>query len=100
MTKNLFMEANSTLKGGKAELTFERLPYGFYAAILYHDENNNGKLDHLFFMPNEPLAFTNDWRLSLFSGMPSFEKLKFRFSSDSSSYKIEIKCCRYITVTT
>jgi uncharacterized protein (DUF2141 family) len=35
----------------KATVTFNALPYGDCAAILFHDENSNNILDHSFGMP-------------------------------------------------
>ncbi len=64
----------------EAVLTLENIPYGEYAAIIVHDINGNGVVDHKFGMPSEPLGYTNNWKLSLFSGMPSFDKLKFSHS--------------------
>ena len=71
-----------------AVLQVNDLPFGDYAAILYHDKNGNDKLDHRFFFPAEPLTFTNDWHLSLLSGMPNFEKLRFSFSATSDTVKL------------
>ena len=62
------------------------------AAILYHDQNSNGTLDHNFFrIPNEPMGFSNEWKLTLFSGMPNFSKLKFEYSEHKQDYKIDIE---------
>lgn len=86
-----FKTISAKIKDGKAKLVIENLPFGNYAAILYHDENANGILDHRFFMPAEPLTFTNSWEISLFSGLPDFEKLKFIFSADSSNQELRFK---------
>ena len=69
----------------------ENLPFGEYAAIIVHDKNSNGIIDHQFGMPAEPLRYTNDWKLSLFSGMPTFEKLKFAFSASDCQITIRMK---------
>lgn len=37
------------------------------------------------------LTFQNEWELSLFSGMPSFTKLKFEFSEQKNDFVIKIK---------
>jgi len=55
-------------------------PYGEYSAILWHDVNGNGTLDHRWEIPAEPMGFSNNWELSILSGMPSFEKLRFEFT--------------------
>jgi uncharacterized protein (DUF2141 family) len=69
-------------------MIFENLPNGSYAAIVYHDENDNGTLDHKFAFPSEPMGFTNNWNLSLFSGMPTFKKLRFEHSGQT---RIDVK---------
>lgn len=87
-----FMKANSKIKNRKAVIFCADIPYGDYAAILYHDQNSNGTLDHNFFrIPDEPMGFSNEWKLTLFSGMPNFSKLKFEFSEDKQDCKIDIK---------
>lgn len=87
-----YLQASAKIENGKAVIVFENLPYGDYAAILYHDENNNGTLDHRLGFPNEPMGFSNDWKLTLFSGMPNFEKLSFAFKADNDPvYRISIK---------
>ncbi|MBI3586206.1 MAG: DUF2141 domain-containing protein [Ignavibacteriales bacterium] len=87
-----FMEATSNIINGKSVLTFADIPYGEYAAIVFHDENSNGTLDHNFLgLPKEPMGFSNSWKLTIFSGMPSFSKLKFEFSEERPEYKIDIE---------
>jgi uncharacterized protein (DUF2141 family) len=89
--KKPFMQATSIIVDGKATVVFPNIPHGEYAAIVFQDENLNGLLDHKFGFPNEPMGFSNDWKLSLFSGMPNFQKLKFEFSSEKTKCKIAIK---------
>ena len=88
--KKPFRTGTAEIVNGRATIWFENLPVGDYAAILFHDENSNGIVDHRFGFPNEPMGFSNNWRLSLFSGMPTFEKLKFEFR-ESGSYTIMIQ---------
>ncbi|MBY0434606.1 MAG: DUF2141 domain-containing protein [Cyclobacteriaceae bacterium] len=83
-----FMKATAKITNGKATIAFPNILFGDYAAILFQDENSNGILDHKFGLPNEPMGFSNQWKLSLFSGMPSFKKLKFRF--EGGAYFITI----------
>jgi uncharacterized protein (DUF2141 family) len=86
-----FMKATAVITNGKATVAFSNISFGDYAAILFQDENANGMLDHKFGLPNEPMGFSNQWRLSLFSGMPSFRKLKFRFDEGIGHYEIKIR---------
>lgn len=70
----------ASIEADVAKISFENLPTGSYAAIVYHHENDNGTLDHKLAFPSEPMGFTNNWNLSLFSGMPIFKKLRFEHS--------------------
>jgi uncharacterized protein (DUF2141 family) len=89
--KKPFTQATGEIMDGKAKIVFNSIPYGEYAAILFQDENSNGILDHKWGFPNEPMGFSNEWRLTLFSGMPTFIKLKFEFSAQKPGHKIIIK---------
>jgi uncharacterized protein (DUF2141 family) len=86
-----YMKVKAGIKLNKVVVVIEKLSYGDYAAIILHDKNSNGETDHSWGIPSEPLGFTNNWELSLFSGMPSFEKLKFTFSSTNNLIKIDMK---------
>ena len=102
---NLFREGDDVLKpeqayrrtsaeiyDGNATVTFADLAFGKYAVVVFHDENDNGTLDHNFMrLPAEPLGFSNDFKISVFSGMPSFEKLNFSFAADMLPLKISVK---------
>jgi uncharacterized protein (DUF2141 family) len=89
--KNLFMTVHAEIINMKAVVVFEHLAYGDYAAIVVHDKNTNGKIDHRWGIPNEPLGFTNNWHLSLFSGMPTFDKLKFTFNEENQICNIHMR---------
>jgi uncharacterized protein (DUF2141 family) len=90
LPKKPFMTVKAIIASGVSELIIEGLPTGSYAAIVYHDENNNGTLDHKFGFPAEPMGFSNDWNLSLFSGMPSFKKLRFEHSGPHTAINIKV----------
>ena len=48
-------------KTGKATLSFENLEAGEYVVRMFHDENNNQKMDsNAFGMPTEGYAFSNE----------------------------------------
>ena len=60
--------------------TFHNVPDGYYAATIFFDENNNGKLDTNFFgVPTEKNGFSNNAKGSF--GPPKFEKAKFKHST-------------------
>ncbi|GHU62075.1 hypothetical protein FACS1894123_02420 [Bacteroidia bacterium] len=63
------------------EFTIE-LPEGEYAISVFHDVNENGKLDTgVFGIPTESYGFSNNRKG--FMGPPSFEKAKFSFSRNA-----------------
>ncbi|MNT83012.1 hypothetical protein D3C72_2228260 [compost metagenome] len=50
--------------------------------MVYHDENNNGKLDKNFIgMPKEPVACSNNAKG--FMGPPKYEDAKFIITADT-----------------
>lgn len=53
--------AAAPAQAGTVELTVSDLPAGDYALAVYHDENNNGKMDrNAMGMPTEDYAFSNN----------------------------------------
>ena len=63
------------IKNGVAEAAFTDLPEGEYAISVFHDENDNGKLDSNFMgIPKEPYGFSNN--ASGFMGPPKWEDAK------------------------
>ena len=54
------------------------LPEGEYALLIYHDENENGKLDkNVFGMPKERYGFSNN-EFGPHGSKPKFEKALFK----------------------
>ena len=84
--------AAAQIDTGQATLIFPGVQHGNYAVVVFHDENGNNKLDHnLLRMPAEPLGFSNGFKLTLFSGLPSFEKLRFAFAAGAKPVVISVK---------
>jgi outer membrane protein len=60
---------------GREIYRIKDVPPGEYALLAYHDGNRNGRIDKNFIgIPNEPLAFSNDYRPK---GPPSFARAAF-----------------------
>lgn len=58
------------------EALFDIVPDGEYAVKVFHDLNDNGRMDtNLFGIPKEPYGFSNNAMGTL--GPPSFEEAKF-----------------------
>lgn len=84
------IKAIEVSKTGKTYLTIHQLRYGTYAFALFHDLNNNGKLDqNIFGVPTEPYAFSrlpkSKWRL------PKFEEVKFYFRRNNQLVKTPLQ---------
>ncbi len=63
--------------------TIENLPQGEYALALYHDINEDGKINHnLLGVPKESYGFSNN--IKPFLSAPAFEKVKFFVRSDTT----------------
>ncbi|MFN7146402.1 MAG: DUF2141 domain-containing protein, partial [Myxococcota bacterium] len=74
---NAVATAKGAVRDGRAACHFPDLAEGAYALVVFHDTNDNGAIDHRFGWPAEPLGFSGGFRLSLTSGRPTFEKLRF-----------------------
>ncbi|MFZ4564500.1 MAG: DUF2141 domain-containing protein [Bacteroidales bacterium] len=88
--KKPYLRVKGEIINHESVISVKDLPYGDYAVIVVHDENNNGVIDHKWGMPSESLGYTNHWKLTLFSGMPNFEKLKFNFSKANPIVMIQM----------
>ena len=84
--------AQAVIHGNVATLQWPNLSHGRYAVVVFHDENDNGTLDHnLLRMPAEPLGFSNGFTLSWHSGMPSFEKLQFEVTRPAQTINVRVR---------
>lgn len=70
--------------------TQEMLPYGEYAIAVYHDKNENGKIDTNFLgIPKEDYGFSNNARGRF--GPASWEDSKFKIEDNFFTTSINIK---------
>ena len=85
-----FLKTDKEVKGmsviienNKAMAQFKGLKKGEYALSLFHDKNNNNKLDTNFIgIPKEPYAFSNN--ATGFMGPPSFKDSKISLNADKT----------------
>lgn len=85
--KSAYKTTSTSIKANTATVMFSDLPKSEYTVMVYHDENNNGKLDKNFIgMPKEAVACSNNAKE--FMGPPKYEDAKFSLVADS---KITIK---------
>jgi uncharacterized protein (DUF2141 family) len=85
------MTVSASIAAGRAHFEFPPLPSGSYAVVVVHDRNDNGRIDHVLGFPSEPLGFSHGFTLSLFSGMPTFEKLRFLLSPESRTQRVVVR---------
>lgn len=72
------------VSGDNETILFEDVKAGTYALSLFHDQDDNGKLntDGMFGLPSEPYGFSNNAK-GMF-GPPSFEKSLFEVAGEVS----------------
>jgi uncharacterized protein (DUF2141 family) len=92
-TKQTFMkdcapyEATARATVPSTTLTVPGLPAGSYAAQVFHDENDNHKVDRgLLGIPREGIGFSNDAPIR--TGPPGFQEAEFKVDG---AREIEIK---------
>lgn len=77
------IKTNTLVSNHKAIVKFKGIKRGEYAISLYHDENDNKKLDtKIFGIPKEPYGFSNN--AAGFMGPPKFKDAKFNIDNDKS----------------
>jgi len=70
-----------TITGTKVKAVFKDLPKGNYAVSLFHDENNNHKIDKGLIMPEEGVGLSNYKSVNLFN-LPNFKSASFPLDHD------------------
>lgn len=74
--------ASTKIASNRCEVVFSNVPMGIYAISLYHDENNNKKMDSNFLgIPNEDYGCSNNAKG--FMGPPKWEDAKFQIKNKS-----------------
>ena len=85
-----FRSAEVKVVDGQAAVVFENIPHGDYALKVFHDENENQKLDTNFIgMPKEPIAMSNN-AVGKF-GPPKYEDAVFNLGPEPMIQHITMK---------
>jgi uncharacterized protein (DUF2141 family) len=72
-----------------AKFIFENVPMGKYAVAVYHDENENMKLDrNLIGLPKEGYGFSNNAKGTM--GPPKFSNSSFTIQDSETKIKIQL----------
>ena len=88
--QNTFRQTEFRINNGQVIWNITNLPPGEYAIKLYHDENDNGKLDTNFFgIPKEDIGFSNN--ASARFGAPAYKEVKFQVIDNLVKQTIQIK---------
>lgn len=81
--KEIYLGLFSEIKNLKATVQFKDIPVGEYAVLIYHDENNSGKLETGFMgIPKEDVACSNNAKGKM--GPPKYTDAKFTITKDST----------------
>lgn len=85
-------EVSGTIRNWLSSLTFATAPPGEYAVVVFHDANDNGAIDHnLIGFPKEALGFSNGFTLTITTGLPNFEKLRFTHGAALQTLTIKVE---------
>jgi len=76
------------INNGHAIVSFKKLPKGRYAISVFHDENNNGKIDKGMLTPKEGVGLSNFNTINLFN-LPNFKIASFKLNGNMQK-KIKI----------
>ncbi|MFN7116725.1 MAG: DUF2141 domain-containing protein [Saprospiraceae bacterium] len=77
-------------KSDNQQVEIPNLPFGTYAIAIYHDVNNNGKLDkNALGIPAEPYAFSNNPKVKWRS--PTFDETQIELNAPQKSLEVELK---------
>ncbi|MFK7832361.1 MAG: DUF2141 domain-containing protein [Winogradskyella sp.] len=81
--KKTFKGSKSAIENNKAEVIFDGIEEGTYAVGIFHDENNNGKMDTNFFgFPSEDYGCSNN--ATGIMGPPKWEDAKFSLKANKT----------------
>lgn len=84
-----FKSLVTKIDNNKCSVTFNDIPKGIYAISIYHDENNNNKMDTgVFGIPKEDYGCSNNARG--FMGPPKWEDAKFKIVDKSITQNIKL----------
>ncbi len=74
-----------SINDAQAKAIFKNLPKGRYAVSIFHDENNNHKIDKGLFLPKEGVGLSNFKTINFFN-LPDFEKASFLLNHNKKIY--------------
>ena len=83
-------EANRPAIKGETIVTVTGVPSGTYAVQVFHDENDNHKVDRSWIgIPTEGVGFSNDPSITF--GAPSFEETAVKIGPDGGKVTVRLR---------
>ncbi len=84
-----YKSTHTKIENNTCKVVFENIPNGVYAISMYHDENDNNKMDTgLFGIPKEDYGCSNNAKG--FMGPPKWEDAKFEINNESITQHIKL----------
>ena len=84
-----FGESEVPAAPGEVTTVFKNVPPGIYAVAVYHDENDNDKMDLLFdLLPQEGYGFSNDAKVVVVP--PTFAAASFKVPADGIAIRLHM----------
>lgn len=89
-SQNAFKNDMKKVSAATEKIVFTDIPYGEIAVSVWHDENDNGKMEtSLIGIPKEGLGVSNDAKGKM--GPPKFKDAKFKVEKEAQTVEINIK---------
>tara|TARA_R110002072_G_scaffold111649_2_gene239846 strand:+ start:331 stop:756 length:426 start_codon:yes stop_codon:yes gene_type:complete len=86
---NGFKSLIAKIDANTCSVTFKDIPKGTYAISVFHDENDNNKMDSNFLgIPKEDYGCSNN--VKGFMGPPKWEDAKFKLNNQSVIHNIQL----------
>lgn len=83
----IYRKLEATIVNNTAVVVFDKIPYGDYAVMCMHDENNNGEMDFSWGMPTEGYAASNDAKGTF---GPKYKDAKFNVAAAQKAISIKM----------
>ena len=89
-TEYAYWKGECDIHDNESRLSINNIEYGTYAVSVYHDQNNNGKLDKKWkLIPSEGFGTSNNARKE--KKGPRYDLSKFEVNADSISIMVKLE---------
>lgn len=85
-----YTRITATIQNNTATFVLSQIPYGTYAIAVFHDENNNNKLDFsLIGYPSEKFGFSNNAKVTF--APPKWDEAKIVLQASTLRHSIVLQ---------